>query len=102
MGRTIIVEDGIEEYGAALAEKNEPIAGLIFGQEISSQKSCVIHLSRTPEPAVDGNEDDIPAAGQEKGAAPKGKPKNGAGDDFDSSAVLDHTTQVWLVRIREC
>nr|CAG4641961.1 EOG090X0BI6 [Eurycercus lamellatus] len=86
MGRTIIAEDGIEDYVEALAAKKELVVGLIFGQEISSTKSCVIHIARTPAADDEEIEDDsgnVPAKG-----------KKGAGEDFDDALVLDHARQV--------
>ena len=89
MGRTVIAEDGIECYGDILAEKKELVVGLIFGQEISATKSCVIHLSRTPaaeEPEDEEDEEESPKKGAGKKAT--------SADDFDDSLVLDHARQV--------
>lgn len=88
MGRTVIAEDGIEVYIGALAAKKEFIIGLIFGQEISSQKSCVIHIARTPEPITDEEEENEETTNQ------KQKSKKKSSDDFDDDLVLDHAKQV--------
>nr|CAG4648165.1 EOG090X0BI6 [Moina brachiata] len=90
MGRTIIVEDRLEHYIGAVASKKEYAIGLIFGQEISSQKSCVIHLARTPDRSSDEDEEieeDDPV--QTNGAKIKE-----IKDDFDEELVLDHARQV--------
>lgn len=97
MGRTIIVEDGIEDYTTALAAKKEPVAGLIFGQEINAQKSCVIHLSRSPEPLVEDLEDrsdDIPTGKSKTASTKSSKKTQNAADFFEEAVVLDHTQQV--------
>lgn len=96
MGRTVIVEDGIEGYAVALVEKKELVVGLIFGQEISSQKSCVIHLARSPEPAVD--EVDVDADDAENDKKTKER-KTSLVDDFNDAIVLDHVRQVILGHI---
>ena len=88
MGRTVIAEDGIENYGASLATKKELVVGLIFGQEISSQKSCVIHLARTPEPIAEEDEEEEVISGAKN--SKKGKNT----EDFDDTLVLDHARQV--------
>ena len=88
MGRTVIAEDGIENYGASLATKKELVVGLIFGQEISSQKSCVIHLARTPEPIAEEDEEEEVISGTRN--SKKGKNT----EDFDDTLVLDHARQV--------
>nr|CAG4635004.1 EOG090X0BI6 [Alona affinis] len=87
MVRSIIAENGIECYGEILAEKKELVVGLIFGQEISATKTCVIHLARTP--AAEEPEDDDDEAPPKKGAG-----KKPSADDFDDSLVLDHARQV--------
>ena len=89
MGRTVIAEDGIESYVACLASKKELVVGLIFGQEISSQKSCVIHLARTPEPIPEENEENESESPSH--TTDKAKLKT---EDFDDSLVLDHARQV--------
>lgn len=97
MGRTIIVEDGIEDYTTALAAKKEPVAGLIFGQEINAQKSCVIHLSRSPEPLVEDLEDrsdGIPTGKSKTASTKSSKKTQNAADFFEEAVVLDHTQQV--------
>nr|CAG4650409.1 EOG090X0BI6 [Sida crystallina] len=94
MGRTIIAEDGIEYYGTALAEKKELIVGLIFGQEFSAQKSCVIHLSRTPEPNVEDNDDSEDVNTPSKRNSSKTQKTTKAVEDFDDSLILDHVRQV--------
>lgn len=88
MGRAVIVEDGIESYGSALAAKKELIVGLIFGQEISAQKSCVIHMARTPEPIPE--EEEAQEESQNKKQGSEKKPL----EDFDDELVLDHARQV--------
>lgn len=88
MGRTVIAEDGIENYGATLVEKKEFVAGLIFGQEISAQKSCVIHLARTPEP-VDEDEGD----NEHLKPSSKGNENKSTGD-FQDTLIIDHAQQV--------
>lgn len=95
MGRTVIAEDGLEDYVAALAAKKELVIGLIFGQELNAQKSCVIHLARSPDPAdVDGEESD---ENEEENVKPikknvsKDKKKS---EDIDDTLVLDHAKQV--------
>ena len=95
MGRTIIAEDGLEDYVAALASNKELVIGLIFGQEINVQKSCVIHLARTPDPA-DGDQDEDEEEGKAdlkttKKSSAKVQNKS---EDFDDSLVLDHARQV--------
>nr|CAG4648825.1 EOG090X0BI6 [Polyphemus pediculus] len=92
MGRTVIAEDGIEQYGVDLAAKKELVVGLIFGQEISSQKSCVIHLSRSPELL----EEDADSSGEKEPVkkSPKSKKSSSATEDFDDLKVLDHVRQV--------
>nr|CAG4649604.1 EOG090X0BI6 [Scapholeberis mucronata] len=89
MGRAVIVEDGIESYGSALAAKKELIVGLIFGQEISAQKSCVIHMARTPEP-IPEEEEQAQEESQNKKPDSEKKPV----EDFDDDLVLDHARQV--------
>ncbi|XP_046441954.1 protein odr-4 homolog [Daphnia pulex] len=91
MGRTVIAEDGIEAYVACLASKKELVVGLIFGQEITSQKSCVIHLARTPEPVPEDNEENELESSSQTKNADKGKLIT---EDFDDSLVLDHARQV--------
>nr|CAG4640292.1 EOG090X0BI6 [Daphnia pulex] len=91
MGRTVIAEDGIEAYVACLASKKELVVGLIFGQEITSQKSCVIHLARTPEPVPEDNEENELESSSHTKNADKGKLIT---EDFDDSLVLDHAGQV--------
>ena len=95
MGRTIIAEDGIEHYGLALAEKKELVVGLIFGQELSSQKSCVIHLSRSPEPSVEDHEGGDDVSGNQE-IPSKSKTKSTKAEDFDDAIVLDHVRQVFF------
>nr|CAG4636436.1 EOG090X0BI6 [Eubosmina coregoni] len=95
MGKTIIAEDGLEDYVAALASNKELVIGLIFGQEINVQKSCVIHLARTPDPA-DGDQDEDEEEGKAdlkttKKSSAKVQNKS---EDFDDSLVLDHARQV--------
>lgn len=93
MGRTVIAEDGIETYCASLASKKETVVGLLFGQEISAQKSCVIHLSRTPEPVAEDEEDESESPfKREKKTSLKGNVAKE--EDFDDSLVLDHARQV--------
>jgi hypothetical protein len=91
MGRTVIAEDGIEAYVACLASKKELVVGLIFGQEITSQKSCVIHMARTPEPVPEDNEENELESSSHTKNADKGKLNT---EDFDDSLVLDHARQV--------
>lgn len=90
MGRTVIAEDGIECYGQILAEKKELVIGLIFGQEISATKSCVIHIARTPAAEEPEEEDADEAPAVKKGSSNKSP----SADDFDESLVLDHARQV--------
>ena len=87
MGRTIIAEDGIEEYGEVLASKKELVVGMIFGQEISATKTCVVHLARSPAAEEDKTE----------GAAPAKPVKAPSKDDFDDTHVIDHARQVILI-----
>jgi hypothetical protein len=93
MGRTVIAEDGIESYVSSLTSKKELVVGLIFGQEITSQKSCVIHLARTPEPVAEENDENELESSSENSIknSDKGKQKT---EDFDDSLVLDHARQV--------
>nr|CAH0104609.1 unnamed protein product [Daphnia galeata] len=91
MGRTVIAEDGIESYLSTLASKKELVVGLIFGQEISSQKSCAIHLARTPEPVAEENDENELGSPSDINRKSSGKPKM---EDFDDSLVLDHARQV--------
>jgi len=84
MGRTVICEDGVEEYGAALIAKKVLTVGLLFGQEISSQKSCVIHIARSPE-FVDEE--------VESSKSPSNLKKRSSAEDFDDRTVLDHVRQ---------
>ena len=92
MGRTVIAEDGIESYVSTLATKKELVVGLIFGQEISSQKSCAIHLARTPEqPVAEENDENELGSPSDINRKSSGKPKM---EDFDDSLVLDHARQV--------
>lgn len=90
MGRTVIAEDGIEQYGASLVSSKELVVGLIFGQEISSQKSCVIHLARTPEPITEDEEDETSSKNTNKNS----KKGSNVTEDFDEALVLDHARQV--------
>ncbi len=89
MGRAIIAEDGIEEYGEGLVAKKELVVGLIFGQEINATKTCVIHLARSPA-AEEAEEEE--AEGDRK--ISKKTVKSPKKDDFDDSVVLDHVRQV--------
>ena len=93
MGRTVIAEDGLEDYVAALAAQKELVIGLIFGQELNAQKSCVIHLARTPDPAEEEEDEEVENANAKpkKKNASKEKKKS---EDFDDTLVLDHTKQV--------
>lgn len=97
MGRTVICEDGIEEYGTTLIAKKELTVGLVFGQEISSQKSCVIHIARTPD-FID--EDGEHLHEKEQASKSSSKPEKGksTADDFDDVSVIDHVRQVisWI------
>ncbi|XP_045034528.1 protein odr-4 homolog isoform X1 [Daphnia magna] len=92
MGRTVIAEDGIETYVASLASKKATVVGLLFGQEISAQKSCVIHLARTPDPAIEDEEEESESSLeiQNKNVRKVNSPT----EDFDDSLVLDHARQV--------
>jgi len=93
MGRTVIAEDGLEDYVAAVAAQKELVIGLIFGQELNAQKSCVIHLARTPYPAgeeeVEEDEEENAKPQKKNGAKEKNK-----SEDFDDTLVLDHAKQV--------
>jgi len=93
VGRTVICEDGIEEYGTTLIAKKELTVGLVFGQEISSQKSCVIHIARTPD-FID--EDGEHLHEKEQASKSSSKPEKGksTADDFDDVSVIDHVRQV--------
>lgn len=90
MGRTIIVEDRLEHYIGAVASKKEYAIGLIFGQEISSQKSCVIHLARTPDQSSDEDEE----IEEDDPVQTNGAKITEIKDDFDEELVLDHARQV--------
>jgi len=92
MGKTIICEDGIEEYGAALIKKKELTVGLLFGQEISSQKSCVIHIARTPEYVDEGGEHSHEK--EQVGKSSKAEKGKNMAEDFDDISVIDHVRQV--------
>lgn len=92
MGRAVIAEDGIEEYCQELVTKKELVVGLIFGQEISSAKSCVIHLARTPT-ADDEEEMDEDDESEVRPVKSQKKPS----DDFEDPLVLDHARQVCLL-----
>nr|CAG4642732.1 EOG090X0BI6 [Evadne anonyx] len=93
MGRTVICEDGIEEYGAALIAKKELTVGLVFGQEISSQKSCVIHIARTPEFVDEDSEHSHEKEQTSKSQSKVAKGKSPS-EDFDEISVIDHVRQV--------
>lgn len=90
MGRTVIVEDGLEHYIEALAAKKEYVIGLIFGQEVSSQKSCVIHLARTPDQSPEEDEE----TEDDDSVKPSRAKVKEIKDDFEEDLVLDHTRQV--------
>nr|CAG4647321.1 EOG090X0BI6 [Megafenestra aurita] len=92
MGRTVIAEDGIEQYVASLATNKELMVGLIFGQEISAQKSCVIHLARTPEPITEEDENEEGTTSDSRTIS--SNKTNKSSEDFDDALVLDHARQV--------
>ena len=94
MGRTVIVEDGIEEYGTLLAGRKEQVVGLIFGQEISAQKSCVIHLARSPELVDEAGEAGTEQQDQKTKSPSSPKKVAGPTEGFDEVRVLDHVRQV--------
>lgn len=98
MGRTVIAEDGIEQYVASLATNKELMVGLIFGQEISAQKSCVIHLARTPEPITEEDENEEGTTSDSRTIS--SNKTNKSSEDFDDALVLDHARQVTVVNLQ--
>lgn len=77
MGRTVIIEECVENYISSLYGIHKWQIGLIIGQ-LSPQRDYVLHLARTPEQAGDSDEDCKPAAL----------------DDIENNWIVEHAHQV--------
>lgn len=77
MGRTIIIEERVEDYISSLYGTHKWQLGLIIGQ-ISPQRDYIVHLARTPEQSGDSDTDGKPSTLEE----------------IDNSWITEHARQV--------
>ncbi|CAL1547620.1 unnamed protein product [Lymnaea stagnalis] len=97
MGRSIIVDQGVEMYVDKLLKENKWFVGVIIGQ-LTAQRDYVVHIVRTPDPVEDEvseeNGDD------DSGDAVKSFKKNpalerpGSLEQLDEKWVSTHAKQV--------
>ncbi|XP_022786884.1 protein odr-4 homolog isoform X2 [Stylophora pistillata] len=77
MGRTVIIEECVENYISSLYGSHKWQIGLIVGQ-LSSQRDYILHLARTPDQS--GNSD--------------GSGETAALDDIENRWIIEHAHQV--------
>ncbi|KAL5012544.1 hypothetical protein ScPMuIL_011095 [Solemya velum] len=95
MGRTILVEDGVQGYVDRLSNTGQWHLGLIIGQ-LTSQRDYGVQLIRTPEPAEDEvseeEEDEILNTPKRKRRRSSHKPDSL--ENIDEQWVATHAKQV--------
>lgn len=77
MGRTVIIEESVEDYISSLYGSHKWQIGLIIGQ-LSQQRDYIVHLARTPEQVGNSDRDSKPSAI----------------DDIENSWIIEHAHQV--------
>jgi len=96
MGRTLFVEESLEEYCSSYVGTEKQQVGLVLGQ-VSAAKDFAIHFARCPDPVEDEVEIEMSSSDDDVVVISNKQKKKDAGkavDEIDNRWVIEHARQV--------